>query len=589
MSNQSKTPRNDSALSLFSDKIRLFNVISRLKNAFNQTRKTLLVIDSNSWVTHAAVLKMEDDNVTVESSCATATSQPNDDLSVLLADLTQKTIDLPKHAILISSQLIPTLIELPNDPDNPISDSQMQEFVRWESELVVNEQSTAISVIERLLQQNAMTLAELDACITGLNIPLRSVSPANVQKALLQDNIITQEQLDKCLSLRQSNLIENEDIECAWSQTTEQGTNTKSLCVGMKLDYKLEWLQAFEKHQIHLERILSPQLCCAYAIAKHIKIEEYQSYLLLDIGLNNIGLQKISNNKIIEQTYLSLNQKIVAPPELQSLITNYLDDNVASVYYQGTHPQIQSLAFALKDTLSITIKPSTQFLQQGPDNPDSNNAEQQALIRIRHSAQAITDIQTHPLVLAINGHPPAPALYRQRKFQFATASLIVILAIATHQRSLNGQLTHIETDYKRTMADLEKSTATNEKIENINTEVADLEKQLTTLNKKHNELGNRNHLIESIMVQRQRFAESLLPMLENTIPKEVILLKVTEDEWYQFSIEGWALDQGSVDNFNSVLSRNLEQWNMYISDSPSRFDGEDLRYNFTFVISLKDA
>jgi hypothetical protein len=76
-------------------------------------------------------------------------------------------------------------------------------------------------------------------------------------------------------------------------------------------------------------------------------------------------------------------------------------------------------------------------------------------------------------------------------------------------------------------------------------------------------------------------------MLEKTIPNEVILESVVEEEWYEFSIKGWALTQASIDNFNSVLSRTLEPWEMYIRDSPSQVNG--IRYDFTFFISARES
>jgi hypothetical protein len=453
--------------------------------------------------------------------------------------------------------------------------------------LVVNEQSAEISIIELLLQQGAIDIDELDACLSGLNVEHEHVSPALIQKTLLRDQIITQEQLDKCQDLRQRHHTENEDIECAWSSIKEEAIGTESLCVGIKQEFKLEWLQAFDEHHLNLQHILSPDLCCAFAISKHL-VDKGQTSLLIDIGITDIRLQKLSNNKIVLQAYHTTNQRILTADKLQTLITNYLDANVISIYYQGTHPRAESLVGKLEDMLSVKIKPCIQLLQEEYEL-SHDDASQQALTRVIYGIQAINVSEAEALSLAINGHPPPPAIYQQKNFQFITAILVVLLSITTNEVYLNRKMSNIENENKRLTTELQNKVATNEKIETINKDVVSLEGQLSSLRKKQEELGIRNHLIESVMVKRQRFSESLLPMLGNYIPAEVILEELIEDEWYQFTVKGWALNQASIDTFNNTLSRNLGQWNMYISESPSEFDGKSKQYNFTFVIRLKEV
>jgi len=149
------------------------------------------------------------------------------------------------------------------------------------------------------------------------------------------------------------------------------------------------------------------------------------------------------------------------------------------------------------------------------------------------------------------------------------------------------QLNGIKQEQEKSLNKLQKKTITNEKIEAINNEAAVLEVELIDLKATHAKLSARSNLIELVLIQRQDFAQSILPLLTNTIPNEVMLDELIEKEWYQFNIKGRALDQASIDNFNSVLSRALEPWEMYISESPSYANG--MRYDFSFTIRAKES
>jgi hypothetical protein len=89
------------------------------------------------------------------------------------------------------------------------------------------------------------------------------------------------------------------------------------------------------------------------------------------------------------------------------------------------------------------------------------------------------------------------------------------------------------------------------------------------------------------MLKRQNVVEKLLPTLAHSINDGVILDSLNETDWYQFSITGRAVDQSSIDEFNRVLSINLQPLELQVVDSPSRLDNKtDFNYGGVYVFEF---
>jgi hypothetical protein len=96
--------------------------------------------------------------------------------------------------------------------------------------------------------------------------------------------------------------------------------------------------------------------------------------------------------------------------------------------------------------------------------------------------------------------------------------------------------------------------------------------------------------IESVLIERQQFAENILGVIAERLPEEAVIYSIREIGWYEMEIQGWALSQSMVDRFNASLSRALDDWDMYIKDSPSEAKGlmgTDAFSGYAFTFSIE--
>ena len=567
---------------------RLFKMSDGLGKLLGGKEQSLLVIDSNNQTTSLALVTDKKNQPFLDYFSATPTTNPSDDLQTLLTRFNATDYKVPNKAIVICSELALTLLDLPSDPANPITDAQMQEFVRWEIELVVNEQSAPPSVIELLLHNKHLSYGDLHSAFDLFKLNNHVITPASIHQQLISNKAITQESFDACQRLSQARTMQNEEIECAWSKADLEQSESDTICIGIKLDYKNQWLEAFDQHNIHLLKLCSSQLSPAYLIEDRAALEQQQAFILLDFGINYLSLQLISDGNTLQSNYIKIQDSEITADHINTAYQPFLSANNQAIYWQGIHPAPDKIISELQQKIKIPLKSTTCLLTESEQsNQIAELGSQQSAVRIIGAISSLPNMGMQPLAVGIAGHPPPPPVFKQARFQLIFVVFLIMAGIGSQELYIHNELTSLEQAHQKANADLQKKTATNEKIKSINDEVAELQKELSELEETHTQLSARSYLVETIMIKRQNFSQSLLPMLESTIPNEVILESVLEEEWYQFSIEGWALDQASIDNFNSVLSRSLESWDMYISDSPSQSSGK--RYDFTFIISAKSV
>lgn len=566
---------------------KLFSMGARIKKLVAPKDQTLLVIDANRQTTCLALVTVNKKRSSFEYIGATQTTNPADDLQILLTYCSAAGHQIPEKAILVCNDLALTLLDLPSDPKNPITDPQIQEFVRWEIELVVNEQSAPPSIIELLLYQKHLAHVDLQLTYDLFKRNDQVITPASIHQQLISSNAITQQAFDTCQRLHQEKMTENEEIDCTWSKASFEQGESDTICIGIKVDYKNQWLDAFDKCNLHLLKFCSSQLSAAALITDRAQLEEEQASILLDIGTNYLSLQRVSDGNILQSSYANIQDGGVSADVIHTLCQQLMDVNTVIIYWQGIHPEGEKLVSELQEKTAIPIKP-TAFLLSPSDQLDylvEWGSEQTAAIRIIGAIGSLPGARA--LAVSLTGHPPPPPIFKQVNFQLIFSVFIVVVGIAVQELYLFSKLDALEKKLQTADLELQNKTATNEQIESINNEVVELNNELIELKITHATLSSRANLIETILIERQDFSQALLPMLESTIPNEVMLESVVEEKWYQFGIKGWALTQGSVDNFNSVLSRKLEPWGMYISDSPSQVNSK--RYDFSFIIRVRES
>jgi Tfp pilus assembly protein PilN len=130
----------------------------------------------------------------------------------------------------------------------------------------------------------------------------------------------------------------------------------------------------------------------------------------------------------------------------------------------------------------------------------------------------------------------------------------------------------------------------NEKLSANNSDMARLNTELSTWRTREKAVIARKKAIESVLIERQQFAENILGVIAERLPEDAVIYSIREIGWYEMEIQGWALSQSMVDRFNASLSRALDDWDMYIKDSPSEAKGlmgTDAFSGYAFTFSIE--
>jgi hypothetical protein len=191
------------------------------------------------------------------------------------------------------------------------------------------------------------------------------------------------------------------------------------------------------------------------------------------------------------------------------------------------------------------------------------------------------------MVSPLAGMPPPEPIFQRKEFKVALAASLVpliILGFESYRQYEIGQLNQV---LEQKESDLAKY---GDDKGDIQAEIKQAERDIEAykkLEQEYNALEYKKSLVNSVMLKRQNVVEKLLPTLAHSINDGVILDSLNETDWYQFSITGRAVDQSSIDEFNRVLSINLQPLELQVVDSPSRLDNKtDFNYGGVYVFEF---
>jgi hypothetical protein len=428
-------------------------------------------------------------------------------------------------------------------------------------------------------------------------------APARFGEEAIKREFVTREQLEECLALQENLFLLDDAIDCSWypkPTDSSKNTNQKGLwsCTAISSAQRREWVNAFDHHKIRLNWIypIAGVSACSLSL-NHSPLNApntQQAQILCEIESGYIACSRIENQQLTQFSHAKYCDHSVTVVEISALCQSLLSTDISDIFYSGQHPRINELVAALSVSLNRKMVPVSELLET-QCQIDSMVSDSSAFDLMHWSSligasQHFFDLAATRCAVQLQGKEPPPPLYKQPQIQLYGVCALLLLAVTVTEAYFAFSNNAMKTQITKNEIQISKIQRINENTNSKSDEYKDVQLKYEQLEQQYKRLKDRKNNIESVLIKRQQFAESLLPMIANNLPEKIILHKITEETWYQLRIEGWSMTQSAIDDFNAQLSRAAEIWNLYISDSPSevqtgwqKLEG----YKFSFTLKLK--
>jgi hypothetical protein len=581
-------------------------ILEKLKqnNFFNKkSTQKILVAESDSFGLKALIIFPSGNQLVIEKSAYSNNPDPQSALGEVLAQLGCEGKDFPKEAILNCANVIPALLDLPVDDSSSLSSPKMLELVRWEMETLMSEQLSQWTIGWLLMGRGHLSEAQRDEILQEMTEDAQvsasrgGRAPARFGEEAIKREYVTREQLEECLALQENLFLLDDAIDCSWyPKPTDSSKNTsqKGLwsCTAISSAHRREWVNAFDYHKIRLNWIYPIAGVSACSLSLDPKTQHAQ--ILCEIQSGYIACSRIENQQLTQFSHAKCCDHSVTVDEISALCQSLLSTDISNIFYSGQHPRINELVAALSVSLNREMIPVSELLETQcqidtmiSGSPAFNLMHWSSLIG---ASQHFFDLAATRCAVQLQGKAPPPPIYKQPQIQLYGICALLLLAVAVTEAYFVFSTSSMETQIADNEVKISNIEFINETTNSKSEEYKEVQLKYDKLEQQYNRLKERKYNIESVLIKRQQFAESLLPMIANNLPDKIILHKVTEETWYQLRIEGWSMTQSAIDDFNAQLSRAAEIWNLYISDSPSevqtgwqKLEG----YKFSFTLKLK--
>ncbi len=562
----------------------------------------LLIAETDGFSLRAIVAEYRDEKLVIEQVIQSRALE----LRVAVADLTKQLqendVALPKQAILLSANMIPALLELPIEEGATLPEQRMTELVRWEMEALLTEQVSQWSIGWLLIGRGYLTEEQRDEIIRDVeDLKLATKTrggraPTRFGEEAIKRGWINREQLEECLALQESLHLLDNNIDCCWLPRTEEADKGKThspqpwLCGAMATALRQDWVDAFARHGLSLQWIYPTIGMTAAALVN----DDAHPQLLLDIQPSVVSCMRIESQQIMKLATHKCCSQSLTIDDLIELCQPMLSSDIHQCWVAGTHPRRKALEeglgkHLLRSLYALETRLAEQYqLAPGCAMPGSMNSyddvAQSIGTLVAGGLQHFFQPAVHH-VSRLRGEPLPPPLYKRSKMQLTAAVAGLLLCIGSVEAYFAWQSDVMLAEIAANESKITKIEAANERLSNENEEYKQAQAQLDKWQATHQQVTQRKRAIESVLIKRQQFVEALLPTLSRIMPEGVMVTAINEDSWYHFNLHGWGLNQQAVDSFNERLTRELEDWGLYISDSPSEVaqhsDIEGYRFSFT--------
>lgn len=544
--------------------------LDKFKNNKKQKNKSLhkplLVLLSDGFGLLASVVDKQAGEVTIVASARSPRAEPAAALADVFGRLSVSYGKLPKETILIHTQVIPALLDLPIDNIENFATDKIHELIRWEMESVFTDIMPHDNLGWIMIGLGYITEIQRDDLINRL----ASQNETNSKKLRLGDiavseGYINRNQLEVCLKLQDQLQLQDQRIKCAWSKIVSRE--------------KIDWLATAVAHSVHTQWVDSLHEVSTKGTVGKTKLKSIYPYIgasssqlksiysgektyILELHRPYLAVNSYEGGRLIESLILSCNTDTPEIRDVESLINNADIPEGYDIYVIITHPDRTVLREQLESLSHFYFKHMEREAKI-PTNLTGDVSSAEASMILGATFNHLNS--EYNAMVPVEGAPPAAPILQRPETKIAACILLFLTLVATIESFYVWRMNKAD----KNLVAVEKQLSLQKKVKKDISKSKKAKANLEQLKVEHKDLVDLKKLMETVLVTRNNFMNDFLDIIVVNINDNIVIDSINEQNWNNFVIQGWSLDQASVEYFSQGLSRDLKEWGMTITENPS--------------------
>ncbi len=553
-------------------------------NKSNNLDKPLLVLFSDGFGLLATVVDKQEGEVTIVASARSNISEPVTALVEVLGRLSVSFGKLPREAILLHAHAVPSILELAIENIETLESHKVQELVRWEMESTFADLVPHDNLGWLMIGLGYITEQQRDVLVKQLTAEKNeSGKKVRIGDLAISQDYINRNQLEECLKVQDQMQLQDQRIKCGWSSINE-ASKTYWIATAISESIHQQWVSAVQTvsakgvlGKAQLKSIYpyigagSSQLFHIYSNDKVYILELHRPYLALNIYRKGL---------LLECLVLECSSDTPQLNDVETLINNADIPEGTDIYTTVTHSDRSALREEL-ETLSLFSFKHLEREVTIPTQLTGDVSSAEAIMIFGATFNYFS--KSHQIMTPVQGANPPPPLYLRPLAKVAAMVLVLACVIGAIEGGLAWKLDKIETK----LTSVKDKVQLQQKIKKDLSKSKKAQVKLDNLKLEYESLVELKKLMETVLVSRNNFMNEFLDMVILNMNDNLIIDSIIEQQWNIFVINGWSVDQTSVEYFSQGLSRDLRNWDMEITENPSELGRSDnglSGYKFRFVI-----
>ena len=536
--------------------------------------QSLMVLNHDGFTLSGIVIHAGLSGLEIQAASSSSAIDTNTAIADILQQIKAQGINKPpKQAILLSNSAISAVIHLPVSPEKPRTPEQMRELVRWELEPLFAHQNERWQLGALLMGRGYLTSeqrSEIMSEVLSRNVAANNRMSVRFGEMAQKLDYATRAQVEECLSLQESLVQYDDDIECGWAPLRKPDNDDLDdeqprfpwLATGMADGQRRTWVNACRKNDLFLGWIY-PSLGAAFPLAsKGLN----RDVMLLDIQQEQFALLRGGREGLQTLRIESCRDGKPTSDQIIGLCTEELVPDLEHIILNAPRSLFETTAQPLANAAQKEVIPfSDEVLGDGYSQFGISTVQAAGLLTVADHALGRTRPDTHARIQA---QPPKPPLWKRKEiYPYAAAAMVLFgllindLSMRYSKISNQHRLEQLETEFSQKMRIKKAAMDNTSKAQNLSSKVADIKKRLEETSKEYQALNR--------LVDRQQLIPGLLNSLQKSITDEVVIDQVSQKPQQEnhFYISGWALSDTAAQLFVNNLGRDMKPWKIRVQDS----------------------
>ena len=377
--------------------------------------------------------------------------------------------------------------------------------------------------------------------------------------------------------------LQDQRIKCGWNRIVNP-IDKQWLATAVSNSVHKQWVSSLQavstKGAVGKTQLKSFYPYIGAASSQMYSIYSDETTYLLELHRPYMALSSFKNGGLIDCLVLGCSSDTPRLDDIESLIENAAVPEGADIYVMVTHADRVNLRNELESLSRFYFKSIEQEVKMPPINGDVTTSE--AIMIFGATFNYLTN--SNQLMVPVQGAEPPPPILQRPETKIAASVLLFACLIG----GVEGWLAVKKNKIDSKLTSIEKKVDIQKKLKQDLTKSKKAKNDLAGLQKEHASLLELKKMMESVLVTRNNFMAEFLDIIVLNINDNLLVDSIVEQNWNEFLINGWSLDQASVEYFSQGLSRDLHEWDMGIIENPSELErnknSEFSGYKFRLVI-----